>query len=174
MIKVTCPCGTVLKAPDGTAGKTGKCSVCGRMMLIPSPSTAAQPSAAVPVGPGPVDRPPGDEPIPLSDDRARRPAPAAACPNCGAAMQPGAAVCLGCGYNPEKQAAPPPPQAVDEPADHEPLQVPGPGVVAWLVGLTGPAVRWAFALGFVGLAAWVVWLAWPQLSDLAQRFGLVE
>ena len=174
MIKVKCPCGTVLKAPDAAAGKKGKCSVCGRTMLVPLPSAAAQPSVARPAGAGPVDRPLGDEPVPLNDDMARRPAPAAACPNCGATMQPGAAVCWGCGYSPENQAAPQPPQAVDEPTDHEPLQVPGPGLAAWLVGLTGPAVKWAVALGVVGLAAWVVWLAWPQLGDLAKRFGLVE
>ncbi|QDU89473.1 hypothetical protein Pla175_28630 [Pirellulimonas nuda] len=42
-IKVQCPCGLRLSAPESAAGKKGKCSKCGRTFIIPIPEPVAAP-----------------------------------------------------------------------------------------------------------------------------------
>ncbi len=78
----SCP-GCARKYPwkSESAGKKAKCK-CGQLLTVPAEAE--------------VD----DEPIPL-DDAALPPAPAeqANCPACSEPMEPGAVLCLNCGYN---------------------------------------------------------------------------
>ena len=67
-IKVKCgKCGTVLKVPDGSAGKQAKCTQCGTLFKIPNPgapSPAAPPNPATPVAPAPPAPTPAPSPTP--------------------------------------------------------------------------------------------------------------
>lgn len=44
-LKLKCPCGERLTAPESAAGKRGKCSKCGQTFIIPAPAAVAAPKA---------------------------------------------------------------------------------------------------------------------------------
>lgn len=44
-LKLKCPCGERLTAPESAAGKRGKCGKCGQRFIIPSPKKATVPAA---------------------------------------------------------------------------------------------------------------------------------
>jgi len=52
VIDVTCACGRTLRVPDDKAGARGKCSACGKVLVIPA--APAQRPVELPPGPAPV------------------------------------------------------------------------------------------------------------------------
>ena len=123
--KFACPaCGKRYGWKPEIAGKKAKCK-CGEVMSVPksAPSAAPAPvqaSRTVPLPPPPP--PTGEQQDDLYGFQDDAPAPASAhegtCPSCHAEMDPGAVVCLNCGYNAKTGqrmntamggAAPPPP-----------------------------------------------------------------
>jgi hypothetical protein len=110
-IKVTCACGQSFAAKDELAGRTVKCPKCSRPLAIPAtgatgsvpappaPASPQQSATAASVTPAPATSayPSGD----LFDEvgLASTPVGAAPCPGCRAPLQPGAILCVQCGYN---------------------------------------------------------------------------
>lgn len=69
-LKLKCPCGERLTAPESAAGKRGKCPKCGMRFVIPAPKVAK--ATAAPAAPAPVAKtPPSDSAgFDLDDDMA--------------------------------------------------------------------------------------------------------
>lgn len=129
MISFQCECGKVVRAADEHAGKRGRCSACGKVMVVPggrpvavSPSAAsapaARPAAASARKPAPPAAapasPPKARPRPVIDDDDESDSsplydldePVAPvrrgrpCPNCTKPLpSPDATFCVECGYN---------------------------------------------------------------------------
>jgi DNA-directed RNA polymerase subunit RPC12/RpoP len=71
-----CPgCEQPLEAPEELAGETVECPTCGRPIAVPSGKASSVPATALP----------GKE--------------SAACPGCGASLEPGVVLCVTCGYH---------------------------------------------------------------------------
>ena len=91
-IPVACQCGQQFAAPDHLAGQNVQCPKCQSPINIPNPQVAANQfgAAADPMAgmqqPGGMQQPAGA---------------GAQCPSCFAAMQPGAIVCVECGFHAE-------------------------------------------------------------------------
>jgi Zn ribbon nucleic-acid-binding protein len=82
---VTCTqCGHQLQAPDSAVGRQGRCPKCRSTFTIQAPTFAA------PASPPPAPATAG--PPPITPD-------IAGCPACRAALQPGAVLCVNCGYD---------------------------------------------------------------------------
>lgn len=60
-IKLKCPCGERLSAPESAVGKRGKCSKCGMTFIIPGPK-AATPAASTSAAPSKPAPKPADDP----------------------------------------------------------------------------------------------------------------
>jgi hypothetical protein len=112
-IKVTCACGQSFAANDALAGKRVKCPKCAQPLQIPGAvqagggQKAASPGAA-PQAPRPQQQRPQQPAAPadpfgaLFDEvglKAQQVNSGPTCPNCRAAMAPGAILCVQCGYN---------------------------------------------------------------------------
>ncbi len=100
-IRMTCSCGTRLKAPAHTAGRRIKCPKCAKVLDVPVPE---------PAEPEVDDVPEEGDPSALLEELAAqaRAAPSAAqhtpadrvpCPNCSAGVSPGDATCAKCGFD---------------------------------------------------------------------------
>ncbi len=48
-IQFTCPCGKSFRVPDDAAGKRGKCSQCGNIIVVPQPEPEAEPEPDEPL-----------------------------------------------------------------------------------------------------------------------------
>jgi hypothetical protein len=94
-IPVTCRCGQSFAAGDHLAGRTVQCPKCKSPLAIPAPQAAA---SAPPSGPAPQPFAAGPS---IFDDAGMRTFTAGKplCPECQAEMQPGAILCVKCGYN---------------------------------------------------------------------------
>src|SRR5262249_51111091 len=97
-----CPhCKTNLHAPDHTAGKPVRCSVCKQVFLVPAAVRVAAAPAGVAASAGPAARP---TPAPAEAPQAARPPspapPPAAdfCPACKSPLWPGAISGRDCGF----------------------------------------------------------------------------
>lgn len=76
--KFACPyCGKLYRWKPEMAGRSAKCA-CGAKLVVPA---EAPKSVAVPVAP----------PAPVASQ--------STCPGCGAALSPGAVLCVNCGFN---------------------------------------------------------------------------
>lgn len=102
MLVVGCSCGAKFKAKEENAGKKAKCPKCGLTLIIGASSSGAAGSVAAPAV-NPMAKP---RVVPASDEwempaepLMAASAPVAGCPSCGAAMSPGAVLCVACGYN---------------------------------------------------------------------------
>jgi hypothetical protein len=99
-IPVTCRCGQSFAAGDHLAGRTVQCPKCKSPLAIPAPQRAAAPLAPAapqaPASPQPFAAGPS-----IFDDAGMRTFTAGKplCPECQAEMQPGAILCVKCGYN---------------------------------------------------------------------------
>src|SRR5438045_4028977 len=101
-ILTSCPhCKTSLQAPDNTAGKPVRCSVCKQVFVVP----VAVPVAAAPAGVATNAGP--SAPPPRASAKAPQAAPpppptptlaAGQCPACKSPLLPGAISCMDCGY----------------------------------------------------------------------------
>lgn len=123
-IQSTCRCGARFRVSADAVGKKAKCPKCGESFTIrapaevPAPTTpnaGSAPLTKVGVQPKSRDAAPSKPearemmaPDSLLDDLARmeqkapsigRSAPPQTCAKCGQILQPGAKVCMGCGYN---------------------------------------------------------------------------
>jgi dienelactone hydrolase len=81
-IEFTCECGKAYRVGEALAGKRARCKACGREMTVP----AGPPPMAKLVQPRPVAVAPPAIPAPR-------------CPNCSSLMQPGAVLCVNCGFD---------------------------------------------------------------------------
>jgi hypothetical protein len=117
-IPVACQCGAKFAAKDELAGKAVKCPKCGQPLKIPAaggaPASEA-PSAAAKKPAGAASPTKTATPKPQTPKPTPAPVSAVAdifdeigiagsktgirCPNCNADMQPGAVICITCGYN---------------------------------------------------------------------------
>ena len=110
-IKVACKCGQRFTAKDELAGKQVKCPKCGGRLTIPRENAekADTPPRSAAVGKGAKG---GADRLPPGRSAQRGPAgvdqlleeaglfsAAKRCPNCRAAMDPNAILCVECGYN---------------------------------------------------------------------------
>ncbi len=96
-ITVHCACGKRLKAPSSAVGKRAKCPKCGAVVKIEAP----------PPPPPPTDE--GELGLDALYDLAEKEAQVAAqqeaasptmrCPSCGSGCEPGAVLCVNCGYD---------------------------------------------------------------------------
>ena len=93
-IPVTCRCGQSFAAGDHLAGRTVQCPKCKSPLAIPAPQAASTPLS------GPAQQPFAAGPS-IFDDAGMRTFTAGKplCPECQAEMQPGAILCVKCGYN---------------------------------------------------------------------------
>jgi ribosomal protein L40E len=92
-IPVTCRCGQSFAAGDHLAGRTVQCPKCKSPLAIPAPHAASTPAAA----PAPQSFAAGPS---IFDDAGMRTFTGKPlCPECQAEMQPGAILCVKCGYN---------------------------------------------------------------------------
>lgn len=93
-IPVTCRCGQSFAAGDHLAGRTVQCPKCKSPLAIPAPQAAATPLS------GPAQQPFAAGPSIFDDAGMRTFTPGKPlCPECQAEMQPGAILCVKCGYN---------------------------------------------------------------------------
>lgn len=102
-ISVVCQCGAKLNAKDELAGKAVKCPKCSQPIKIPAAGAASGAAPSKPVA--------KKEPKPAVNDAigglldeigavaTPQVKPDIACPKCGAGMQPGAILCVACGFN---------------------------------------------------------------------------
>ena len=106
-ITVSCQCGAKFAAKDELAGKAVKCPKCSQPLRIPSAETPAVPAAkptpsapkkAPASAPTPAPSDPGIGSI-LDEFGIQGSATGIRCPSCQADMQPGAILCVACGYN---------------------------------------------------------------------------
>jgi hypothetical protein len=114
-IPVACQCGAKFAAKDELAGKAVKCPKCGQPLKIPAaggapdaPAAAKKPAgAASPTKTAaPKTPPPKPTPAPVSavadifdEIGIAGSKTGIRCPNCNADMQPGAVICITCGFN---------------------------------------------------------------------------
>lgn len=88
MIKLQCPCGSVLDLPDGLAGKQVRCKRCNKVLTV---------RQGAPSG--------GDARAGLTEsqkvrlDRELTVQGSRPCPGCGTLYPPAVVVCVGCGLN---------------------------------------------------------------------------
>ncbi len=120
-IRVTCRCGQSLSVPDAMAGKSGKCPKCEEIIRIPGASSQAASTATTSSASGKGAQPPQKavKPArtkPTASGQAKPTAGGGAldqlfsdagldkkkgpeCPSCKAPIQPGAMICVKCGFN---------------------------------------------------------------------------
>jgi len=97
-IKVKCKsCGGGFSAKDALAGRRVKCPKCKEPLTIPAQSTAPV-AAKTPATASAAHNPLLDL---LDEQNVRAVARGPVCENCAAELQPGAIVCIDCGYNQE-------------------------------------------------------------------------
>ena len=113
-ISVRCQCGHALQVPDAAAGKSGKCPKCGQAIRIPAaagtaavggkPATAksAAPASKTAGAKKPAPAGPPSAIDQLFDTAGIGKQQGPTCPSCGAAVKPGAAICVECGYHFER------------------------------------------------------------------------
>jgi hypothetical protein len=92
-IPVTCRCGQSFAAGDHLAGRTVQCPKCKSPLAIPAPQVASTPLG------GPAQQPFAAGPSIFDDAGMRTFTGKPLCPECQAEMQPGAILCVNCGYN---------------------------------------------------------------------------
>jgi hypothetical protein len=93
-IPVTCQCGQSFAAGDHLAGRTVQCPKCKNPLAIPAaPVAAAAPRAAMPAL--------GGAPNTIFDQAGMKTVATGmpVCPECSSEIQPGAVLCLNCGYH---------------------------------------------------------------------------
>ncbi len=101
-IKVVCQCGQQFAAKDEMAGKRVKCPKCGQPLTIGAPQQAQpQQPPAQPQQPQAPATPAMSGGLGDLLDEIGSPAQASGpqCPACGAEVQPGAIICVECGFN---------------------------------------------------------------------------
>lgn len=109
-IQVICQCGTRFNAPDSMAGKSGKCPKCQQIIKVPadgaqgkgaeakvsngpdaSKKVAAASKVVIPTVPNALDG--------LLESAGLSQRQGKYCPNCDAQIQPGAVLCIQCGFS---------------------------------------------------------------------------
>ncbi len=116
-LRVNCQCGVALNVPDTMAGKGVKCPKCQSVIAVaPSsnaaaaatatakptaskPAVAAKPAATKPAAAKPTATASQDAMSKLLDSAGLKKREGIFCPSCDRSIPPGAAICVGCGYN---------------------------------------------------------------------------
>ncbi len=108
-ITVHCECGKRLKAPASAAGRKAKCPACGKVMLLSAPPP---PEPEPEVDQFEISNEPSFDDFSHLDELAAKEQQAAVeaeandasarCPNCSRVLEPGAALCVNCGYDVRK------------------------------------------------------------------------
>lgn len=100
-LRVNCQCGVALNVPDTMAGKGVKCPKCQSVIAV-APSSNAAAAATAPAKPAaakPTATASQDAMSKLLDSAGLKKREGVFCPSCDRSIPPGAAICVGCGYN---------------------------------------------------------------------------
>lgn len=108
-IKIQCSCGQVLSVSSKLAGKSGKCPKCKKPLKIPAAKSPSSPAAAKTVAKSAQGASAGTKRATagatagglesLFDEAGLVQQSGPKCPDCSAAIKPGAKVCTNCGLN---------------------------------------------------------------------------
>jgi hypothetical protein len=104
-IVITCPdCAKQIKAPPEAAGKKIRCKGCGCVFPVPegetaAPAAKAKPAPAKPAAKPVVKRDDDDDEGPKQYGMKEEDTGVARCAFCAGELEPGAVICLQCGYN---------------------------------------------------------------------------
>ena len=105
-ITVRCRCGQAFAARDDLAGTTVACPSCGSALTIPGPQPTSGARLASTKKRSPATRP-ASQPRSIGDlldeEGIYAPKTDVFCPNCKADMNPGALICVRCGYDVERE-----------------------------------------------------------------------
>lgn len=177
-IVVSCSCGAKLRVAATSVGKKAKCPKCGEVISITAPAST-QPQAKQPAAtPSPLD----DDAGGLLDDLAMHEQSAEAsdspCPGCGASMQPGARVCVECGFDAKKGVAQKSALLPSEPTEDEAAKQLAKRAGTFALGCTLSGVGASLGAGIWCLVAIkanyeIGWIAWGVgiLAGVGMSFG---